>query len=98
MPTGFVLQIPNGAAYAVNQPLRLGRDFTGQVVLTDERVSRHHATAWVADGRLYLRDENSSNGTLVNGRRLAPGETVTLQPGDQLQLGGTHLLAGLAAG
>jgi predicted component of type VI protein secretion system len=97
MASGFVLQTPDGAAYTITGKMRLGRGDDCQILLADDRVSRHHATAWVEAGRLQFRDESASNGTFVNGRRLRPGQTVALNPGDQVQLGTTFLLAGLAS-
>jgi pSer/pThr/pTyr-binding forkhead associated (FHA) protein len=51
-----------------------------------ELVSRQHCMLKVAgDGALSIRDLGSTNGTLVNGRRVL-GE-LALTPGDTLQLG-----------
>ena len=62
----------------------MGRSLTADIVLTDEAVSRAHAT-FRADGQtLVVEDLGSSNGTLVNGEpidspcRLAPGDFVTV--------------------
>jgi pSer/pThr/pTyr-binding forkhead associated (FHA) protein len=43
-------------------------------------------------GALWVRDNSSSNGTSVNGRRLAKGERVKIKPGDQVQLSSDLLL------
>ncbi|MER7454579.1 FHA domain-containing protein [Nocardia beijingensis] len=52
-------------------------------------VSSSHATMGMdADGRVWIRDAGSMNGTKVNGDRLAEGENRTLAPGDALQFGG----------
>jgi predicted component of type VI protein secretion system len=97
MATGFILQTKDGSAYAVSGSTRLGRGYDCDIVLSDDRVSRHHATAWVEGGRLHLRDENASNGTFVNGRRLKSGQAVALNPGDQIQIGAAYLTAAVGA-
>ncbi len=47
-------------------------------------VSRQHAVVSAAQGRWTVRDEGSTNGTYVNGARLAQGETRAIQNGDQV--------------
>lgn len=58
-------------------------------------VSRTHALLDCTIDGLQLTDLNSANGTLVNGMRLAPFETHTVQDGDQLRFG--YLLVQLSA-
>ena len=47
-------------------------------------VSRRHAVVGVAQGQWTVRDLGSTNGTYVNGTRLAEGETRAIQNGDQV--------------
>ena len=49
-------------------------------------ISRAHAAIFYRNGRWYLSDQNSVNGTWLNGRRLPPGEEVLLRPGDCIDL------------
>lgn len=64
----------------------IGRDPSCQVVLTEPAVSRHHARI-CRDGQLYLlEDLESSFGTQVNGRKLAPKEKKLLKTGDTIAL------------
>ena len=49
-------------------------------------ISGNHATMWVANGLLYVCDEDSSYGTFVNGERLHPFESYRLDEGDELVL------------
>ncbi len=52
-------------------------------------VSRFHCRIFVPEDGVYrLMDMGSFNGTWVNGRRLESKETVTLDDGDQIHLGG----------
>jgi pSer/pThr/pTyr-binding forkhead associated (FHA) protein len=44
-----------------------------------EFVSRHHCALLLDDYTVRIRDLGSKNGTFVNGRRLAAGETILLQ-------------------
>lgn len=54
-----------------------------------ERVSRHHAYV-VWDDRLNsftIGDDNSTNGTILNGQSLTPQRPYTLHTGDRLEFG-----------
>lgn len=56
------------------QELRAGRDPAQcGILLGEARVSGVHATLKLDGGTLWVRDENSNNGTLVNGNKLPPG-------------------------
>ena len=61
------------------------------VVLRDaERmVSRFHAEIHNQNGKLYVIDANSSNGTFVDKKRIAAGKPVLLSKGSQVSFGGT---------
>jgi pSer/pThr/pTyr-binding forkhead associated (FHA) protein len=62
----------------------LGRDPECDVVVADVTVSRRHAELRAVDGRMAVRDLGSSNGTSINGARVATGE---LSPGDTVSFG-----------
>ncbi|MEM7244257.1 MAG: FHA domain-containing protein [Acidobacteriota bacterium] len=53
----------------------------------DKRVSGEHARLVFRSGAWELRDLGSRNGTWVQGRRIAAGESVTLQQGDHVSFG-----------
>jgi pSer/pThr/pTyr-binding forkhead associated (FHA) protein len=84
-PTGNV-EVPAGTS------LLLGRDPAESLVAAAfadfENVSRRHATVSVDDsGRASIRDEDSTNGTYLNGDRVLPGVAVRLADGDVVRLG-----------
>lgn len=67
--------------------IRIGRDPSCHVALPDERkISRLHATVFYRDRCWFLTDNSSTNGTALNGRRLAAGEEAKLKPGDEILL------------
>jgi pSer/pThr/pTyr-binding forkhead associated (FHA) protein len=47
-----------------------GRDPQCDIVMTDARVSWHHAVLGLEDGRWVLADNGSTNGTYIGGRRV----------------------------
>ena len=81
----------------VGRQMRIGRrsparDLVPEIDLADQPVdpgiSRLHAVLTPApDGTWSILDPGSANGTLVNGREIAIGETVTLHEGDRINLG-----------
>jgi hypothetical protein len=63
-----------------------------ELLLTDGSVSRRHARVVPLDGGIGIIDLNSSNGTMIDGRRLAPyADPVPLRAGDSLTLGDVRL-------
>ncbi len=68
----------------------IGRTNDAHLCLPDDRFfSRHHCLIEIQPPQCFLRDLGSTNGTFVNGRRVA--ETF-LKHGDQIQGGETILL------
>lgn len=70
-------------------PVLIGRDPQNDLVLDDRRVSRKHAEVRLRLGRYTLYDLQSTNGTYVNGRRVA--ERV-LDDGDKISIGGLEIV------
>ena len=71
-------------------PFYLGTDLrTADYVIGGSRgVSRRHARITCSQGKCWLSDLHSTNGTLLNGRQLIPQEDTALANGDQLSLAG----------
>ncbi|HEY3331848.1 MAG TPA: FHA domain-containing protein [Capsulimonadaceae bacterium] len=78
-------------------PLRAGVNTVGResgdVILADKTVSRHHShIVYDEDRGLYsVEDTDSTNGTAVNGQRLLPRVPHPVLPGDDLQFGSVPL-------
>jgi hypothetical protein len=68
--------------------LSLGALEHNDIVVDDDSVSSDHAALIRLDGGYFVQDSGSTNGTLVNGERVAAGEdALALCSGDELQLG-----------
>jgi putative serine protease PepD len=68
----------------------IGRDPDCDLVLDDTLVSRRHAEIERReDGRTYVSDLGSTNGTLLNGRRIATAEPFTNR--DIVQIGSSRI-------
>ena len=70
-------------------PLTLGRASDNGLVITDPRISRHHARLQARRGTLVFTDLGSTNGSRVNGVRV---DECALGTGDRVLLGDTVLL------
>ena len=57
-------------------------------------VSRIHATIITRNGRYYVMDQRSTNGTFVNGRIIKPNQEVELLTGDCLMLANEEFVFG----
>jgi len=57
------------------------------VVINDKSISREHAVIVQKEGRLYLRDNASTAGTFLNGKRLQAGEELLLRHNDLVSFG-----------
>jgi pSer/pThr/pTyr-binding forkhead associated (FHA) protein len=106
-PTAVLALLPMNGTFErkqINVPffpdvLRIGRQTNAKTVPTpsngffDSKVlSRQHAEIWAErNGKIWIRDVKSSNGTFVNGHRLSPenrdSEPQELHQQDTLELG-----------
>ena len=65
-------------------------------VISDEGISRIHAMIKEKDGKYFISDLNSLNGTGVNGRMLDANETAEISDGDMVSLAGSSFTFRLA--
>lgn len=66
--------------------LSFGRGSEADQRLDDDGLSRIHATIYAEGDDIWIVDENSTNGTFVNGERVHPGGTP-LKNGDRIKIG-----------
>ncbi|MFI0486621.1 FHA domain-containing protein [Actinomadura sp. 9N215] len=98
-PAVLVLRFAGGETVEVERDgtVLLGRALASpaEKALRDSgRVSREHATAGVdGEGRAWVRDERSLNGTFVNGEEVTPGVPRPLRDGDKVRLGDRETVA-----
>ena len=90
MPSQFQLIMRSGptpgAAFTLEgDQITIGRDSVNGIVINDAEISRRHARLTFQGGKYVLEDLGSTNGTFVNGQRLA-GPRV-LKPGEVVSFG-----------
>lgn len=66
-------------------PFTIGRRSENMLCLPDTTVSSRHAVVYENEDGLFVSDLNSTNGTFLNGRRIA--DARSLEDGDLLQFG-----------
>ena len=78
-----------GHEHALESTLtRIGRGVENEIVIVSNRASREHAHIRREGRRTFLEDQNSTNGTFLNGERVQ-GSTG-LRDGDQVTIGGLN--------
>ena len=66
----------------------IGSNYRNEIILNSPAVSRYHASLRIGkDGKAYIRDNGSRNGTLVNGIKIAPNKDVRIKKGDNILCG-----------
>ncbi len=86
------LILPDGRELALAGDLTIGRDEENDLPLDEPTVSRRHAIVSVRNGRWFVTDCGSFNGTYLNGDRIAPGVAMPLRHADRIAVGGAVLL------
>lgn len=72
--------------------LVIGRSTSADLHVSDRFLSRRHARLFFADGRWWIEDLASRNGSWLNGRRI--DQPTTFGTGDRVRLSNTYLLFG----
>ncbi len=80
---GFLV-LPDGSEVVARDGLVLGRVTGCDVVVNDTKASRRHAALRVAGSVVEIEDLDSSNGTLLNGKKV---QKRVLRDGDRIQIG-----------
>ena len=70
-------------------PIVIGRSESADIPLSDGSISRRHARLLRVEGRWFVEDLGSRNGTQLNGQVIRKSEA--LKPGDQIRVGDTVL-------
>jgi pSer/pThr/pTyr-binding forkhead associated (FHA) protein len=75
-----------------HEPFRIGAEEGNDLTIAEDAyLSSRHARLYFQEGSLFIHDQESTNGTFVNGERL--GDTPRpLGPGDRIRVGHTELV------
>lgn len=72
-----------------DKPLTVGRGEDVHARIDDKEMSRQHFVITPKGGGYVIEDQNSQNGTLVNGKRVT---STTLKPNDNIRAGQTQFV------
>jgi predicted component of type VI protein secretion system len=86
------LTLVDGTEHELRDRLTIGRSPENNLALDSKKVSRDHAVLAFQDGRWFLEDRGSYNGTFLNGNRLRPGVPLPLRHADRISVGPEELL------
>ncbi len=89
MPPAYLVSMSTGGEskrYPISSRVSyIGREDVNQVIVPNEAISKKHAKLTFADGKFYIEDLSSSNGTFLNGTRVHT--RTVLRNGDLIRLG-----------
>ena len=72
--------------------IAIGRESDNDIVIDSKLASRHHCIIQKIRDAYFLKDENSTNGTYVNGRRIPSDKYVRLNVGDKVTVGSSNIV------
>ncbi len=73
-----------------DKKITLGRSSDNDIPIQDPFASGHHAVIYPSDSRYMIRDNNSKNGTFLNGKRIH--RETELRKGDEILIGSTRIV------
>lgn len=76
--------------YSIDDAISLGRHGDNDIVIKDPYVSKQHFQIIKDEGKYYLEDLNSANGTSLNGNKVL--DVVKLKNGDIIRIGQIEFL------
>jgi predicted component of type VI protein secretion system len=92
MPGDIWLTFPDGTEHELGGTVTIGRDSRNDLTFESASVSRDHAAVIFQDGRWYVEDRGSFNGTYLNGTRVQPGTPLPLRHADRIGIGAETVL------
>ncbi len=90
MKIEMILENNTGTTYTFDNGVDvvIGRDAACDLPIVDDESSRHHAKIFLRGGKTFLMDLDSTNGTVVNGRRVIEAQLFN---GNIIQIGQTQM-------
>ena len=92
-PKAYLVLLVNGRvsqSFPLRGEIHLGRDKSNSVVVSDGKVSRHHASLVPVDDAYIITDKGSANGTYLNGVLIT--QPIRLKEKDRIGLGDTNFI------
>jgi hypothetical protein len=90
LPENAMLIIGGKAYFSLDKPvINIGRHSENDLVLSDPRVSRHHAQLRAIRDHFVIFDVGSTGGLFLNGRQITQ---ATLHAGDVIRIGTVNLI------
>ena len=86
-PTQSLVVQAGGQTHVFSADFTAGR--LGNLTVSDDHASSHHARFQFAHGVWYVEDLNSTNGTWLNNRRMFSAQR--LKKGDKIRIGHTTI-------
>jgi len=82
----------NGKKIPVVSKITIGRESDNDVVIDNQLASRHHSLIQKIKDEYFIKDLESTNGTLLNGEAIPVGQYVKLQANDVITVGKANLI------
>jgi hypothetical protein len=83
----FLVRYPDKPIQVPNKgKITIGRSEDNTIIIAESRVSRKHAVIEFKKPRFVISDIGSSNGTFLNGHKLAPNQTFILNDWDKIRV------------
>jgi hypothetical protein len=89
-PGTALLHVQGKRMVLTGQSMTIGRSRDCDVIVEDPNISRKHAAVQRSGSSWVIEDLGSTNGVLVNGRRV--GAPQPLHPGDRIELGTSEIV------
>ena len=70
-----------------SKPIIIGRGESSTLLINDSSISLNHAKVTMRQGKVYIKDMDSTNGVLVNGKRIPTAKAKNIAPGDEIKIG-----------
>ena len=75
-----------------NFPLTVGSKDEMDIYIPENGVSRHHLTIYESEFGYYIEDNDSTNGTFINNKKINPFQKRVILDGDIVTLAETKLI------
>ncbi len=90
-PDGSLQKVVDGTSFSI------GRAPDCVLSIPHAGISRLHVLVTIKRGEVYLMDQESSNGTFINGTKVEPKRLIHIKPSDEIKLGLSEVFMQFAA-